>query len=175
TGLSAESGHDHDHDDEETEEESSEELLPVYIFETDDVILHGFEAQVAWQVTHAFKATFFSDYVRARLKDGGNLPRTPPLRLGTQFSYENESLSAHLDITRYDTQDRITSDETVTDGYTLVDASVSYDIPVFNQDIALYLKGSNLTNTEARVHSSFIKDVAPRPGRNIAVGVRGYF
>ncbi|MEO9944349.1 TonB-dependent receptor [Paraglaciecola sp.] len=175
TGLSAESGHDHDHGDEETEEESSEELLPVYIFETDDVILHGFEAQVAWQVTHVFKATFFSDYVRARLKDGGNLPRTPPLRLGTQFSYENESLSAHLDITRYDTQDRITSDETVTDGYTLVDASVSYDIPVFNQDIALYLKGSNLTNTEARVHSSFIKDVAPRPGRNIAVGVRGYF
>lgn len=175
TGLSAESGHDHDHGDEETEEESSEELLPVYIFETDDVILHGFEVQVAWQVTNAFKTTFFSDYVRARLKGGGNLPRTPPLRLGTQFSYENENLSAHLDITRYDTQDRITSDETITHGYTLVDASVSYDIPVFNQDIALYLKGSNLTDTEARVHSSFIKDVAPRPGRNIAVGVRGYF
>ncbi|MEP0354277.1 TonB-dependent receptor [Paraglaciecola sp.] len=175
TGLSAESGHDHDHDEEEAEEESSEELLPVYIFETDDVILHGFEAQVAWQATNTFKATFFSDYVRARLKDGGNLPRTPPLRFGTQLSYENESISAHLDITRYDTQDRTASDETVTQGYTLVDASVSYDIPVFNQDIALYLKGNNLTNTEARVHSSFIKDVAPRPGRNISVGVRGYF
>ena len=117
----------------------------------------------------------FSDYVRARLKDGGDLPRTPPLRFGTQLSYENERLSAHLDITRYQSQDRVAPEETRTGGYTLVDASISYDLPFFSQDMAVYLKGSNLTDTEARVHSSFLKDIAPRPGRSIGVGVRGYF
>jgi iron complex outermembrane receptor protein len=174
TGLFAESGHDHDHGEEDGLDEHTDEL-PVYIFQSDDVILHGFEAQVAWQATSELKATMFSDFVRARLKNGGNLPRTPPLRFGTQLSYENATLSAHLDITRYQEQDQITSDETVTDGYTLLDFSVSYDIPLFNHDIALYLKGSNLTDTEARVHTSFIKDIAPRPGRNITLGVRGYF
>ena len=113
--------------------------------------------------------------MRARLQDGGDLPRTPPLRVGTQFSYKIERLSAHLDITRYEEQDRIGEGETATDGYTLVDASVSYDLDVLNQDISVYLKGTNLTDTEARVHTSFLKDIAPRPGRSFALGVRGYF
>lgn len=178
TGLFAESGHDHGEEDVHDHEEESDEHtdeLPVYIFQTDDVILHGFEAQLAWQASDEFKAAVFSDYVRARLKDGGDLPRTPPMRFGTQFNYENERLSAHLDITRYQKQDRVAAQETQTSGYTLVDASISYDLPLFNQDMAIYLKGSNLTDTEARVHSSFIKDIAPRPGRSFALGIRGYF
>jgi iron complex outermembrane receptor protein len=177
TGLYAESGHAHEEEEDEhdhDEDEHSDEL-PVYIFQTDDVVLHGFEAQVAWQVSNTFKATVFSDYVRAKLKDGGNLPRTPPLRFGTQFSYENEQLSAHLDITRYQDQNDTAEYETSTDGYTLVDASVSYDLDILNHDVALYLKAANLTDTEARVHTSFIKDIAPRPGRSFALGIRGYF
>ena len=78
-------------------------------------------------------------------------------------------------ITRYQEQDRIAQQETTTDGYTLVDASISYDLSVLNQDLSLYLKGTNLTDTEARVHSSFLKNIAPRPGRSFAVGIRGYF
>ncbi|WP_286234868.1 TonB-dependent receptor [Thalassotalea sediminis] len=174
TGLFAEDGHDHDDEGDHAHDEHTGEL-PVYIFQTDDVILHGFEAQVAWQVSNAFKATLFSDYVRARRQNGGDLPRTPPLRFGTQFSYQNDRLSAHLDITRYQEQDKISAFETTTDGYTLLDASISYDFSVLNQDIAVYLKGSNLTDTEARVHSSFLKDIAPRPGRSIALGIKGYF
>ena len=175
TGLYAEDGHDHGHDHgaEGHDEHSGE--LPVYIFQTDDVILHGFEAQVAWQMTDTFKTTVFSDYVRARLEAGGDLPRTPPLRLGTQFSYINNNVTAHLDVTRYQEQDKIAPEETKTEGYTLVDASISYDLPVFDRNVALYLKANNLTDTEARVHSSFLKNIAPRPGRNIAVGLKGYF
>ncbi|MDB2355771.1 MULTISPECIES: TonB-dependent receptor [unclassified Pseudoalteromonas] len=181
TGLYAESGHDHgdehdhsgEHDHGDEHDHSSE--LPVYLFKTDDVVLHGFEAQVAWQLTNEFKVDLFSDYVRARLKDGGDLPRTPPLRFGTEFSYQTNKLSAHLHVTRYQEQDRIASEETATDGYTMLDASVSYDLSVLNQDVSLYLRGTNLTDTEARVHSSFLKNIAPRPGRSFALGIRGYF
>lgn len=174
TGLFAEVSHDHgDHEGHDHDEHASE--LPVYAFETDDVILRGFETQIAWQATDEFKATLFSDYVRAKLQDGGDLPRIPPLRLGTQFSYQSEDWNAQLDVTRYQEQDKISSYETTTAGYTLVDAHVSYDLPVLNLDTQLYLKVKNLTDTEARVHTSFLKDLAPRPGRNVSIGVRGYF
>jgi len=179
TGFFAESGHDHGEEDEHShgEEEADEHTdeLPVYIFQTDDVVLKGFEAQVAWQATDEFKATFSSDYVRVKLQDGGNLPRTPPLRFGTNFSYMTESINAQLDITRYQKQDDVTSFETETNGYTLVDASISYNFPMFNHDMSVFLKGTNLTDTEARVHSSFLKDLAPRPGRSFAIGIRGTF
>jgi len=173
TGLYAESAHEHDHDEEEVEEE--EELLPIYLFQNDDVVLHGFEAQVAWQVTDTFKTTFSSDYVSAELKGGGNLPRTSPLRFGLQLSYQAERVSAHFDVTNYQDQNDVAENETTTEGYTLIDASVSYDIDVLNHDMSLYLKGTNLTDTEARVHTSFIKDIAPRAGRSFAAGIRGYF
>ena len=72
-------------------------------------------------------------------------------------------------------QDDISTFETETDGYTLVDASITYDIPLGDIDLSVYLSGENLTDEEARVHTSFLKDIAPRPGRNFAFGVRGYF
>ncbi|MBQ4834070.1 TonB-dependent receptor [Pseudoalteromonas sp. MMG010] len=175
TGLYAESAHDHADEDELSEEDEHTSELPVYLFKTDDVVLHGFEAQVAWQLNDEFKLNVFSDYVRARLQSGGNLPRTPPLRFGSELSYNSEKISANIHITRYQDQDRTALEETATDGYTLIDASVSYDLSVLNQDLSLYLKGTNLTDTEARVHSSFLKDLAPRPGRSFALGIRGYF
>lgn len=178
TGLFADDGHDHDHGEEDAHdhgEEAQSGELPVFIFQTDDVILHGFEAQVAWQVSDEFNATIFSDLVRARLKDGGDLPRTPPVRLGTQLSYQTARLSAHLDVTRYQSQDKVADFETSTSGYTLVDLSVSYDLPILNDNLSVFFKGNNLTDTEARVHTSFLKDIAPRPGRNLSIGVKGYF
>ncbi|EWH09771.1 TonB-dependent receptor [Catenovulum agarivorans DS-2] len=184
TGLFADDGHNHDHDHEHDHDEHDHDThdadehegqLPVYIFEMDDVTLRGFELQLAWQVSSAFKATLFSDYVRAKLTNGENLARTPPLRFGSKFNYQHQNISAQLDVTRYSTQDKVANLETATDGYTLVDASVGYDLPIFNLDTTVFLKGTNLTDTRAHVHTSFLKDLAPRPGRSVAVGLRGYF
>ena len=180
TGLFAESGHDHDHDEEgHDEEEHSEDEhsdeLPVYLFGSADAVLHGFELQVAWQTTDNLKLDFFADYVKARLKDGGALPRTSPMRVGSHVAYTLDNIRADLDITYFAKQDDISTFETETDGYTLVDASITYDIPLGDIDLSVYLSGENLTDEEARVHTSFLKDIAPRPGRNFAFGVRGYF
>lgn len=180
TGLFAESGHDHDHDEEghgeeeHSEDEHSDEL-PVYLFGSADAVLHGFELQVAWQTTDNLKLDFFADYVKARLKDGGALPRTSPMRVGSHVAYTLDNIRADLDITYFAKQDDISTFETETDGYTLVDASITYDIPLGDIDLSVYLSGENLTDEEARVHTSFLKDIAPRPGRNFAFGVRGYF
>lgn len=175
TGLFAESGHDHDHGEEEHSEDEHSDELPVYLFGSADAILHGFELQVAWQTTDNLKLDFFADYVKARLKDGGALPRTSPMRVGTHVAYTLDNIRADLDITHFAKQDDISTFETETDGYTLVDASITYDIPMGDVDLSVYLSGENLTDEEARVHTSFLKDIAPRPGRNFAFGVRGYF
>ena len=180
TGLFAESGHDHDHveeghDEEEHSEDEHSDELPVYLFGSADAILHGFELQVAWQTTDNLKLDFFADYVKARLKDGGALPRTSPMRVGSHVAYTLDNIRADLDITYFAKQDDISTFETETDGYTLVDASITYDIPLGDIDLSVYLSGENLTDEEARVHTSFLKDIAPRPGRNFAFGVRGYF
>ncbi|MHC6647171.1 TonB-dependent receptor [Alteromonas sp. HB246098] len=175
TGLFAESGHDHDHGEEEHSEDEHSDELPVYLFGSADAILHGFELQVAWQTTDNLKLDFFADYVKARLKDGGALPRTSPMRVGAHVAYTLDNIRADLDITHFAKQDDISTFETETDGYTLVDASITYDIPMGDIDLSVYLSGENLTDEEARVHTSFLKDIAPRPGRNFAFGVRGYF
>ncbi|MCG7653758.1 TonB-dependent receptor [Alteromonas sp. Cnat2-8] len=178
TGLFAESGHDHDHGEEGHGEEGHDEHsdeLPVYLFGSADAILHGFELQVAWQTTDNLKLDFFADYVKARLKDGGALPRTSPMRVGSHVAYTLDNIRADLDITYFAKQDDNSTFETETDGYTLVDASITYDIPLGDIDLSVYLSGENLTDEEARVHTSFLKDIAPRPGRNFAFGVRGYF
>jgi iron complex outermembrane recepter protein len=49
---------------------------------------------------------------------------------------------------------------------------VSYS---FMPNVQLFMKAYNLTNEYARVHSSFLKDKAPLPARNIAVGISGQF
>ncbi len=189
TGLVAEFEHAHDEEEEHHEEEHHEEdehheegghgeageELPVLLFQSADASLFGFEAQGVWQVNPLFKATVFADYVSAELDAGGHLPRIPPLRFGARFEYADGPLSANLGWTHYSDQDDVAVLETETDGYDWVDASLNYRIPLSATDLTLFVKAENLTDEEARVHSSFLKNLAPRPGRNFRVGIRGSF
>ncbi|REL25555.1 TonB-dependent receptor [Thalassotalea euphylliae] len=170
-----EEGHEEEHHDEANEHHGEEEGLPVFVYRQDDVDLYGVEAEFVYQVSAPLKVSVFTDYIRAELSDGGNLPRIPPMRIGSQFNYQGDNLAAELAVTHYFKQDDIAEFETETDSYTMVDAHINYYLDGFGADTALFIKGSNLTDEEARVHSSFLKDDAPLPGRNITVGIRGSF
>jgi iron complex outermembrane receptor protein len=77
---------------------------------------------------------------------------------------------------RYAKQDDVAAYETATPGYTLVDAHVAWHIDTKSgREIELFLDASNLTDQEARPHTSFLKDVVPLPGRNFVLGVRAFF
>ncbi len=177
TGLYAESGHAHEHDHEEPVEEGAhEDELPVYLFTSADAELYGFEAQGILQVTPNFKTTVFTDYVHAELADSGAyLPRTPPLRLGARIDYQWNAISAYLSWSHYEDQEKVTALESVTEGYDWVDATITWHLPISSTELALFVKAENLTDEEARVHTSFLKDIAPKPGRNFSVGLRGTF
>lgn len=171
TGLNSESAHDHESEEEEGHDDHGSEL-PIFIYQARDAELYGFEGEIIWQLTAPFKLSLTSDYIRAQLDDGGDLPRIPPLRVGARGEYEIGNWRAELSGQHYFEQDQTATYETSTDGYTLVDAQVSYKL---SDDLKIYLKGHNLTDEYARVHASFLKDKAPLPARSFAVGISGNF
>ncbi|HWS79131.1 MAG TPA: TonB-dependent receptor, partial [Thermomonas sp.] len=116
------------------------------------------------------------DAVPAQVATGGNLPRIVPARAGATLRWERDAWRASLGAVRYATQDDVAAYETATPGYTLVDAHVAWHIDTRGgQEVELFLDGNNLTDREARPHTSFLKDVVPLPGRNIVFGVRAFF
>ena len=165
---------DHDHADQHEDEAG----LPILVYQQADVEMYGAEAELVYQVSSAFKTTLIADYIRARLvneDENDNLPRIPPMRVGAIINYQADSFDSELSLSHYFEQTDIAELETTTDSYTMIDAHFNYYIAGIGDDFTLYLKGQNLTNEHARVHSSFLKEVAPLPGRNFSIGVRGSF
>ncbi|WP_371376194.1 TonB-dependent receptor [Thalassotalea aquiviva] len=175
TALFANNGHQHDEGilDEFLLEE--EEGLPIYQFQQADVDMYGFEAELAYQISEPLKATLIADYIRAKLTDGGNLPRIPPMRIGSELTYQQDNYAISSTLSHYFKQNDVADLETSTKGYTMLDAKADFYLDGFGDDFVIFVKAQNLTNEEARVHGSFLKDTAPLPGRNFSVGIRGSF
>jgi iron complex outermembrane recepter protein len=114
--------------------------------------------------------------VRGELASGEPLPRLPPLRFGGRFEYQDERLLIGLEAARYDDQDAVAPHETATSGYRLLDADVLWRlVGMTGVELELFASASNLGDEEARKHTSFVKDIAPLPGRNYALGIRSRF
>lgn len=156
-----------------------EDNLPVRQWSQGDARFTGFELEGTWHLAETAYGHFdlrgFGDHVRARLSDGGDLPRIPQSRAGAEFRWHNEAWHASLGATHYFNQSRVAAFESETDGFSLIDASVEYAFETDAASFELYLKGENLGDQEARLHTSVLKDFAPLPGRNVQAGVRVYF
>ncbi len=157
------------------EPEEETDGLPVVLFQQQDATLYGFEAQLDLHITDELRWEIFSDYTRAKLDEGGNVPRIPPMRVGSSIHYEQGNWHSEIEVVRNSKQDKIASNETDTDGYTMLSASANYYLDLDKMDMTIYLKGNNLTNEEGRVHSSYIKDKVPLSGRSVSLGVRAKF
>ena len=122
---------------------------------------------------YALAVDALADYVNARLLDGlGPVPRIPPYRVLGGVTVSQDRGSARLEAEYSGKQDKVSNFETPTDSYTLVNASISYKPFVAHPGVDLVLSGNNLFDVDARRHSSFLKDFAPLPGRDIRLSVR---
>jgi len=175
TGLSTEDLFVHEEADIAGETEHHEEPLPVYIFQQRDARFYGLEAEFIWQPAPLFQWTLWSDSIHSELNNGDPLPRIPPMRIGNEFVFEHNHWFAELSATYVFEQTRTAENETPTDDYTMLDAIVSYSFDLSSGNITVYGKGGNLLDTEARIHSSFMKSQAPLPGRGFSLGIRGEF
>jgi iron complex outermembrane receptor protein len=106
--------------------------------------------------------------------DLGPAARIPPWSRTGRARYASTPVDLSLEVRRVGEQDDVAAFEQPTDGYTLVNLFGAWR-PFPDRNITLFAEGRNLGDAEAREHASFLKDVAPLPGRNLRIGVNYRF
>ncbi|MDX1572809.1 MAG: TonB-dependent receptor [Methylophaga sp.] len=117
---------------------------------------------------------FSGDHVRGKLRDGGDLPRITPTRLGVGFDTGYGDWDLSIDYRRVFEQNKTAIAEDNTDGYNLVSFDLFWRPDSFKGG-EIFVQGRNLLNEDGRRHTSFLKDEAPIIGRTIMTGVRFNF
>lgn len=146
-------------------------------FAQSNATFYGIEAEAGFVlIPNNLDFRLFADYVRGKLKNNGNIPRMTPLRFGLEFNYKAGPWAANLRTTQVMRQNDVAEFETKTSGYTLLNTEINYQIQRMKPNsVRIFLQGNNLLNEEIRVHTSFIKNFAPLPGRAIVAGIRSDF
>ena len=145
-------------------------------FKQADATLRGFEAELSYNLNEAgWFSRWFADNSRGTLDQLGNLPLQPAMRTGAELGNQAKQWRSSLSIIKTNAHDRFASTETITQGYTRVDASVSYVQRMGTTDLTWFVLARNLLNEEIRLSTSLLKDVLPQPRRNIVLGVRARF
>lgn len=149
------------------------------LFVQRDALFYGAEAEAIWHLhqapRHVLDLTTALDHVRAREDGGRDLPRIPPLKARIALDWRRAVWSAGADLVAVAEQDDAAPGETSTDGYALLGLHAGYCLSTRTATYDFFVRASNLTNEEARVHTSFLKDIAPLPGRALTAGVRATF
>lgn len=149
------------------------ETFPIFAFVQTDADFRGFEIEgeyALWEDGDR-KLTLegSADMVRAET-DLGPAARIPPWSVTTKLNWSSTRYDAGLELRHVARQERLADFELPTDSYTLVNASAAFR-PFADRNVTIFAEARNLTDQEAREHVSFLKDIAPLPGRNLRVGV----
>jgi len=181
------------------------ESLPVRLWTQQDATFKGAEAEALVHLFEGGSGDWdlrvFGDYVKAELDGSGSrsvdiavphgdhahnytvdlansgyLPRISPARVGADLRWSRDGWRASVGAVRYSSQKDTAQNEAPSDGYTLVDAHFAYRWDrTDSNSYEVFLDGNNLTNREARAHTSLLRDYSPLPGRGVAFGIRAYF
>jgi iron complex outermembrane receptor protein len=155
-----------------------EDGFDVVQFSHQDAEFRGAELDLTWELIHAEEThphldlRLMGDFVEAELADGSTVPRTPPLRLGAGLDYRTSRWFASAEVRWTDDQTDVAENETPTEGSTVVNAAVGYRLLGKSTIYDLLLRANNLTDEEVRLHTSYLKDVAPQPGRDFNLSLR---
>lgn len=149
--------------------------LPIFRYRQTDASFYGFEADGSYTLwedgERSFRLEATGDWVHGKT-DLGPPARIPPWSVSGRGVYEGGWWSGLVEVRRVGKQTRVSEFELPTDAYTLLNASLTLR-PLDDKGFKIFLEGRNLTDEEAREHASFLKEIAPLPGRNFRLGV-GY-
>jgi iron complex outermembrane receptor protein len=113
-----------------------------------------------------------TDFVRATLSDGNNVPRIPAYRVGGGLSWEGDRFDAGFLLMYAGKQNHAGLFDTPTPSYISFDANAAWRPFEDRQGVEIALIGHNLTNDIQRNAVSFNKDEVLMPGRDIRLVVR---
>jgi iron complex outermembrane recepter protein len=158
-----------------------EDDLPVLVYQQNDASFTGLDLEIVHKLVTsdngAVEMKLMFDYVDASLDKSGNdyIPRTPPMRYGLGLDAHFGQLHTSLNYLRVRKQDNVADIELPTQAYDDLSAYVGFEVPFAQNLLTIFVRGKNLTDDEQRYHTSFIKDVAPAPGRSVEAGLRLQF
>lgn len=157
------------------------EDLDVYRVTQADARFYGFEVDLRFhlmdETDRASHIDLIYDQTRATNESfNTDLPRIPTRRLGLRYEYEVGPWLFGAEGRWNDLSSHLGPNQLPTDSYTLWGADVRYRIRTSNAAIIdLFVVGANLGDEEARPNTSFLKDLAPMPGRSLRLGIRASF
>ncbi|KAI3592218.1 Zinc-regulated outer membrane receptor [Cupriavidus sp. U2] len=161
----------------------SDGALPELQYAGVPATLYGFEAEGKTRLLQKMLTTSDSldfearaDYVHGENRSNGQpLPRLSPLRLGGSLVYAAGPWGARVNVDWNARQSRVPTGDTPTDAYTMLGVALTYKMKLSGTQTLFYVRGDNLTNTEARSATSILRDIAPLPGRSVRIGMRTQF
>jgi iron complex outermembrane receptor protein len=156
-----------EHDKEGADGDGEDEEIAYVEFVGADALLQGVESHADFQLTPVLSAELGLDVVRGSLKDNDlPLPRIPPVKFRGGLRFQRNALQIGGQVISAASQNRLSTNETATAGYTLLKLYASYS---FDSGGALHTftgRLDNATDELYRNHLSLIKDVVPEIGRN---------
>ena len=126
----------------------------------------GVESAVDAQLGAGARLRASVSYVKAELTEARQpLPRIPPLsgRLAMAFPWRRLTIEPSVRMTA--AQLRVFTDETPTGGWTTIDIDGVYLVSRQRVTHVITAAAFNLANRSYRMHTSYLKDVAPEMGR----------
>ncbi len=119
--------------------------------------------------------TINSDISRGKLENPlGNIPRMPANRVFAQFDWRGNDVYIWARAVHSFKQSQTALNEEPTSAFTKIDLGLEWVLPNA-QDWTVFVSAHNLTDAEIRLHTSFLKEIAPEPGRGLEIGIRGQF
>jgi iron complex outermembrane receptor protein len=156
-------------------------ILPVYAYAQNNAALSGLEAsldvhpeQVKWLdvlLTYAM--------IKGTLDRGGNLPYIPANKMTAElklhaknFDWVQQPYFSFI-ASNYSAQKNVDTFEEPTDGYTLLDLNLGFNVKWNKQTTEVRLGVTNLLNTQYDNHLSLVKSIfVHEMGRNIFINLR---
>jgi iron complex outermembrane receptor protein len=150
---------------------------PVYDYEQDDAEFFGVEFQSSFQLARVAGGDLalgvFGDLINGEFDTAGDVPRLPPMRVGSELSWRGDALGGYVRVLNASDQDNPGNFETDTAGYTRWDAGIDYSTRfVGNTELFAFLKLKNISDEEIRLSTSFLRNFAPQAGRSVEAGVQ---
>ena len=153
------------------------EGLNIFRANATDAQFYGFEVDLRFRIIdETDRAAHFDllvDQTRAtNRRFNSNLPRIPTRRIGGRYEYEAGPWLLGIEGRWHDSASHLAPNELPSDSYFLWGADARYRFQETDSvTIDLFAVGTNLGDEEARPHTSFLKGIAPMPGRSIKFGL----
>ena len=152
--------------------------LPVLVYEQSNAEFTGLELEVGVHLLDVASGDldlrFSYDLVDADVDGSGNnnLPRIPADRFTVDLVWGNEVWRAKLSYADTASQNDNAAFELPTEGFEDISAKIERKFAIGDSVLTAFIHGKNLSDEEQRNSTSFVKDLAPAPGRRFEAGVQ---